>query len=69
MATRDRATSIFDDEQPLHVSVRCLDNGRWEVVCDRMREPLANVGSVEAAFGFAMDFAVDHPQTTVEMAD
>lgn len=69
MATLDRATSTHDAEPTLHVSVRGLDNGRWEVVCDRIRGPLANMGSAEAAFEFAMDFAVDHSPSTVEMAD
>jgi hypothetical protein len=66
MASLDRASASDD---PLHVSVRDLHNGRWEVVCDRMQAPLINVESREAAFEFAMLLAVDHPPTTVEMAD
>jgi hypothetical protein len=66
MASFKRATT---SAAPLHVSLRGLNNGRWEVLCNRMREPLINVGSREAAFEFAMLLAVDHPPTTVEMAD
>ena len=66
MAALKRANNSDD---PLHVSVRDLHNGRWEVLCDRMHEPLINVESREAAFEFAMLFAVDHPPTTVEMSD
>lgn len=58
-----------DSDDPLHISLRGLTNGRWEVLCDRMSEPLVSVDSREAAFEFAMLFAVDHPPTTVEMAD
>ena len=58
-----------DSGDSLHISLRGLDDGRWEVLCDRMSEPLVSVSSREAAFGFAMEFAVDHPSTTVEMAD
>ena len=65
-ATSSRATSSND---PLHVSVRGLGNGRWEVSCDRMSAPLISVASREAAFEFAMELAVDNPPTTVEMAD
>ena len=66
MASFKRATSSTD---PLHVSVRGLRNGRWEVLCDRMSAPLISVESREAAIGFAMELAVDNPPTTVEMAD
>jgi|KBSMisStandDraft_5_1062788.scaffolds.fasta_scaffold75506_4 hypothetical protein len=51
----------------LHISVRGPVNGRWQVLCDRMREPLINAKSREAAFEFAMLLAVDHPPTTVEL--
>jgi len=47
--------------------VRGPVNGRWQVLCDRMREPLINAKSREAAFEFAMLLAVDHPPTTVEL--
>ena len=52
----------------LHLRVRGLLNGRWEVLCDRTRAPLINVQSREAAFEFAMLLAVDHPPTTVDLA-
>ena len=52
----------------LHLSVRGLLNGRWEVLSDRARAPLINVQSREAAFEFAMLLAVDHPPTTVDLA-
>ena len=60
-------TTASDD--PRHISLRGLTNGRWEVLCDGMSEPLIRVDSREAAFQYALLFAVDHPPTTVEMAD
>ena len=65
MAALDRACRSNDH---LHLSVRGLLNGRWEVLCDRARAPLINVQSREAAFEFAMLLAVDHPPTTVDLA-
>ena len=64
MASLGRA---FRSNDPLHFSVRGPVNGRWQVLCDRMREPLTNATSREAAFGFAMLLAVDHPRSTVEL--
>jgi hypothetical protein len=55
-------------EDPLHISLRSLINGRWEVLCDRMREPLINVNSREAAFQYAVLLAVAHPPTTIDLA-
>lgn len=54
-------------DDPLHLSVRGLVDGRWEVLCDRMRDPLVNVTTREAAFEFAMLLAVDHPPSTVDL--
>ena len=65
MAAIDQAYGSSDH---LHLSVRGLLNGRWEVLCDRMRAPLINVQSREAAFEFAMLLAVYHPPTTVDLA-
>ena len=42
MASIKRASRSDD---PLHISLRGLLNGRWEVLCDRMREPLISVNS------------------------
>jgi hypothetical protein len=56
------------NEDPLHISLRGLMNGRWEVLCDRMREPLINVTSREAAFEYAVLLAVAHPPTTIDLA-
>lgn len=64
MASLNRASHSDD---PLHLSVRGLVDGRWEVLCDRMREPLINVNTREAAFEFAMLLAVDHPPSTVDV--
>jgi hypothetical protein len=64
MTSLNRAT---DSGDPLHLSVRGSADGHWEVLCDRMREPLFNVNTREAAFGFAMLLAVDHPPTTVDL--
>ena len=66
MPSRERAHS---SDESRHLSLRDLHDGRWEVLCDRMTEPMISVDSREAAFDFAMLFAVDHPPTTVEMAD
>jgi hypothetical protein len=44
-------------------------NGRWEVLCDRMREPLINVNSREAAFEYAVLLAMAHPPTTIDLAN
>jgi hypothetical protein len=57
----------FHTGNALHIRVRGAGNGRWEVLCDRMREPLINVNSREAAIEFAMLLAVDHPPTTVDL--
>lgn len=64
MASLNQASRSAD---PMHLSVRGLNNGRWEVLCDRMRDPLINVTTREAAFEFAMLLAVDHPPTTVDL--
>jgi hypothetical protein len=64
MTPLDRAINSGD---PLRIRVRGSTDGRWEVLCDRMREPLINVKSREAAFEFAMLLAVDHPPTTVDL--
>ncbi len=56
-------------DNPLHISLRNLMNGRWEVLCDRMREPLINVNSREAAFEYAVLLAVAHPPTTIDLAN
>lgn len=64
MASLNQASRAADS---MHLSVRGLNNGRWEVLCDRMREPLINVNTREAAFEFAMLLAVDHPPTTVDL--
>jgi hypothetical protein len=64
MASLNRACQ---SDGPLHLSVRGLVDGRWEVLCDRMREPLLNVTTREAAFEFAMLLAVDHPPSTVDL--
>ena len=53
---------------PLHIRVRRLVNGRWEVLCDRARAPLISVNSREAAFEVAMSLAVNHSPTTVDVA-
>jgi len=37
-------------------------------LCDRMREPLINVNSREAAFEYAVLLAVAHPPTTIDLA-
>ena len=66
MASREPAGGSSDS---LHISLRGLNDGRWEVLCNRMSAPLINVDSREAAFEFAVLLAVDHPPTTVEMAD
>ena len=65
MASANRA---FRSDNPLHISLRSLMNGRWEVLCDRMREPLINVNSREAAFEYAVLLAVAHPPTTIDLA-
>jgi len=52
----------------LHISLRNVMNGRWEVLCDRMREPLISVNSREAAFEYAVLLAVAHPPTTIDFA-
>lgn len=57
----------FRSNDPLHFSVRGPVDGRWQVLCDRMREPLINATSREAAFEFAMLLAVDHPRSTVDL--
>ena len=64
MAPPNRVNQSGD---PLRIRVRGSGDGRWEVLCDRMREPLINVDSREAAFEFAMLLAVDHPPTTVDL--
>jgi hypothetical protein len=64
MASLNRASDVDD---LLHLSLRGSVDGRWEVLCDRVREPLINVNTREAAFGFAMLLAVDHPRTTVDL--
>lgn len=55
-------------EDPLHISLRGVANGRWEVLCDRMREPVINVNSREAAFEYAVLLAMAHPPTTIDFA-
>jgi hypothetical protein len=55
-------------ENPLHISLRGSRNGRWEVLCDRMNEPLISVGSREAAFEYAVLLAMAHPPTTIDLA-
>ena len=64
MASFDQA---YRANLPMHFSVRGPVNGRWQVLCDRMREPLMNAKSREAAFEFAMILAVDHPRSTVDL--
>jgi len=66
MASVNRAPR---SDNPLHISLRNLMNGRWEVLCDRMREPLINVNSREAAFEYAVLLAVAHPPTTIDLAN
>jgi hypothetical protein len=56
----------FRPEVPLHISLRGSRNGRWEVLCDRMREPLIKVNSREAAFEYAVLLAIAHPPTTFD---
>ena len=53
---------------PLHISLRNVINGRWEVLCDRMREPLISVNTREAAFEYAVLLAVAHPPTTLDLS-
>jgi hypothetical protein len=55
-------------DDALHISLRRLMNGRWEVLCDRMCEPLISVTSREAAFEYAVLLAVAHPPTTIDLA-
>ncbi len=62
------STASHRTEDPLHISLRGLLNGRWEVLCDRMREPLISVNSREAAFEYAVLLAVAHPPTTIDLA-
>ncbi len=62
------STAACRTEDPLHISLRGLLNGRWEVLCDRMREPLISVNSREAAFEYAVLLAVAHPPTTIDLA-
>jgi hypothetical protein len=65
MASTNRASS---SEVPLHISLRGSRNGLWEVLCDRMREPLIKVHSREAAFEYAVLLAIAHPPTTFDTA-
>jgi hypothetical protein len=65
MATSNAASRT---EGPLHISLRGLLNGRLEVLCDRMHEPLINVNTREAAFEYAVLLAVAHPPTTIDFA-
>ncbi len=65
MALVNRASR---QEDPLHISLRGVGNGRWEVLCDRMREPVINVNSREAAFEYAVLLAMAHPPTTIDFA-
>jgi hypothetical protein len=65
MASVNRATR---HENPLQISLRGVANGRWEVLCDRMREPVINVNSREAAFEYAVLLAMAHPPTTIDFA-
>ena len=58
----------YRSEDPLHISLRGLLNGRWEVLCDRMRDPLISVNSRKAAFEYAVLLAVAHPPTTIDFA-
>jgi tRNA pseudouridine-54 N-methylase len=65
MASINRA---YRSDDPLHISLRDSMNGRWEVLCDRMREPLISVNSRKAAFEYAVLLAVAHPPTTIDFA-
>jgi hypothetical protein len=64
MATLEQACG---GDKALHLKVRGLLNGRWEVLSDRTRKPLLNVKSQEAAVRFAMLLAVNHSPTTVDL--
>ena len=54
-------------DHALHLRVRGLLNGRWEVLCNRTRQPLLNAKSREAAVRYAMMLAVNHSPTTVDL--